>query len=162
MQQALHHSPSLSRCCRCSSKSRSCRVVAAAAGNGRQQQQQISRKQYDLLGLSNLCVDVVVPVDNLPGGEDERLQLLHKVTGRSAVSASRPPGAATAAADRPISSMPPGPAADSSSTIGGALGGWRQLQRADSRKFQPRRSNAAAPASVTDAPASCCRRRGWA
>lgn len=84
--QALHHSPSLSsRCCRCSSKSRSCRVVAAAAGNGRQQQQQqqISRKQYDLLGLSNLCVDVVVPVDKLPGGEDERLQLLHKVTGRA-------------------------------------------------------------------------------
>lgn len=81
--QALHHSPSLSsRCCRCSSKSRSCRVVAAA-GNGRQQQQQISRKQYDLLGLSNLCVDVVVPVDKLPGGEDERLQLLHKVTGRA-------------------------------------------------------------------------------
>lgn len=39
-----------------------------------------SKKQYDLLALSNLCVDVVVNVPSLPGtDEQERLRMLHEV-----------------------------------------------------------------------------------
>jgi hypothetical protein len=42
--------------------------------------QRCQAQQYDLIGLSNLCVDVVVNVDSLPGkDEQKRLQLLHQV-----------------------------------------------------------------------------------
>lgn len=43
-------------------------------------QQVCAAQRFDLLGLSNLCVDVVVNVDKLPGPDKEdRLRLLHQV-----------------------------------------------------------------------------------
>jgi len=71
----------------CAFQQRSC-ACWAGGGPGRHHQQQQNR-QYDLLGLSNLCVDVVVDVESLPGSDEaSRLQLLHQV---------RPTGASTGA-----------------------------------------------------------------
>jgi hypothetical protein len=69
---------------RCDRRQRCSARVAVAAGRHQQQQQQQQTSRalhrYDLLGLSNLCVDVVVNVDELPGPDkDDRLRILHKV-----------------------------------------------------------------------------------
>jgi hypothetical protein len=75
----------------CSGRGRPCRRSVAAWGGinpSHHSQQHNTRQccqaqQYDLIGLSNLCVDVVVNVDSLPGkDEQKRLQLLHQVIER--------------------------------------------------------------------------------
>lgn len=72
----------------CSGWGRPCRrpVAARVGTNPSHHSRQYNRRQccqaqqYDLIGLSNLCVDVVVNVDSLPGkDEGKRLQLLHQV-----------------------------------------------------------------------------------
>jgi hypothetical protein len=71
---------------RCDRRQHCSARVAAAAGRHQQQQQQQQEQisnasdRYFLLGLSNLCVDVVVHVDKLPGPDKEdQLEILHKI-----------------------------------------------------------------------------------
>lgn len=88
--QSQHlQSHSHSRTESCSSWGRPCRrsVLTPVGTNPSHHRQQHNNRQccqaqkYDLIGLSNLCVDVVVSVDSLPGkDEQKRLQLLHQVS----------------------------------------------------------------------------------
>lgn len=121
---------------------RPCRRSVAAWGgiNPSHHSQQYNKRQccqaqqYDLIGLSNLCVDVVVNVDSLPGkNEQKRLQLLHQVIGHGCGICLASLCLAAAAIAHLTHTLRH--AADSSTAIRGALGAGRQLQLSDSSKW---------------------------